>query len=58
MDGQEFSHRNLKTRLVRIDVKKRDSKAHAIISCDKDDLAKKVKDYQDLNYEVVNIREM
>lgn len=52
------SHRFRKCKFVRIDAKKRDSDAHAIITCDKDNMGNHIKNYQRDGYEIVNIREL
>lgn len=52
------SHRFSKAKFVRIDVKKRDGKGHAIITCEKDHMGNKVKNFQKLGYEIINIKEI
>lgn len=58
MEIDEFSHRNSKAKIVRIDMRKRDTGSHAIITCEKDDMGKYVKNYQSKGYSLVNIRSM
>ena len=58
MSDINLSHRQSKSKFVRIDAKKRDSKAHAIITCEKDHMGNKVKNYQKLGYEIVDIKEI
>lgn len=56
---QEFeSHRFRKCKFVRIDANNRNNGAHAIITCDKDNMGNYVKNYQRDGYEIVNIREL
>ena len=54
----EFSHRNSKSKFVKIDFKRRDRNSHAIVTCEKDHMGNYVKNYQNNGYEVVNIHEM
>ena len=54
----KFSHRNCKSKFVRIDAEKRDNNGGAIITCEKDKMEQKVKQYQKLGYKVTMIREI
>jgi len=57
MDELKLSHRDSKSKFVRIDAKKRGGKGHVIITCEKDKMSSKVKYFQDLGYEITNIKE-
>lgn len=57
MEPNELSHRNSKSKFVRVDLTNRETNSRAIVTCDKNALADCVERYQALGYQLTNVRE-